>query len=189
MHVFSYLSILFAFTVIMIMGILSWQISKPEVMGSSATNKNSLLDSSLSRLNIPGDNGQEISSIDGGNVILVSQRYNEEFSNEIVGEAKNNGNETVEFVKVTVTLYDDIGSIIGAEDAYTDPSYLEPGMKAPFKVSIRSGSLMDDTEAYRIALSWDNPDGSSGFNIVTGLVSKQTKDGGGEEENEDGDED
>jgi hypothetical protein len=189
MHVLSYSFILFAFTAIMIMGILSWQISKPEVMGSSATNKNSLLASSLPRLNTPADNGQEISPIDGGNVILVSQRYNEEFSNEIVGEAKNNGNETAELVKVTVTLYDDMGSIIGAEDAYTDPSYLEPGMKALFKVSIRSGSLMDDTEAYRIALSWDNPDGSSGFNIVTGLVSKQTKDGGGEEENEDGDED
>ncbi|MFZ0648454.1 MAG: hypothetical protein WAM27_09565 [Nitrososphaeraceae archaeon] len=32
----------------------------------------------------------------GGNVILLSQRYNEEeFSNEIVGEVENNGTEPV----------------------------------------------------------------------------------------------
>jgi hypothetical protein len=73
----------------------------------------------------------------GGNVILLSQRYNEEeFSNEIVGEVENNGTEPVEYVKVAVTFYDDNGNVVGTGNTYADPSDLAPGMKSPFKILI-----------------------------------------------------
>jgi hypothetical protein len=65
------------------------------------------------------------SSANGGNVNLLSQRYNEErFSNEIVGEVENNGTEPVEFVKVAVTFYDSTGNVVGTENTYADPSDL-----------------------------------------------------------------
>jgi hypothetical protein len=95
----------------------------------------------------------------GGNVILLSQRYNEEeFSNEIVGEVENNGTEPVEYVKVAVTFY--------------DGSDLAPGMKSPFKILISNDSVIEVIETYDFTISWDNADGSSGMNTVSGNFSK-----------------
>jgi hypothetical protein len=58
----------------------------------------------------------------GGNVNLLSQRFNEDrYSSEIVGEVENNGTEPVEFVKVAVTFYDSTGNVVGTENTYADP--------------------------------------------------------------------
>jgi hypothetical protein len=104
----------------------------------------------------------------GGNVVLLSQRYNEEqFSNKIVGEVENNGTEQVEYVKVAVTFYDSAGNVVGTENTYADPSDLRPDMKAPFKIYIRSVSVIADTATYGFTISWDNPDGSTGVTTVS----------------------
>jgi hypothetical protein len=109
----------------------------------------------------------------GGNVILLSQRYNEEeFSNEIVGEVENNGTEPVEYVKVAVTFYDGSGNVVGTENTYADPSDLAPGMKSPFKILISNDSVIEVIETYDFTISWDNADGSSGMNTVSGNFSK-----------------
>jgi hypothetical protein len=108
----------------------------------------------------------------GGNVILLSQKYNEEeFSNEIVGEVENNGTEPVEYVRVAVTFYYDNGNIVGTENTYADPSDLAPGMKSPFKILISNDSVIEVIETYEFSISWDNADGSSGMNIVSGNIS------------------
>ena len=108
----------------------------------------------------------------GGNVILLSQKYNEEeFSNEIVGEVENNGTEPVEYVRVAVTFYYDNGNIVGTENTYADPSDLAPGMKSPFKILISSDSVIEVIETYEFSIPWDNADGSSGMNIVSGNIS------------------
>ena len=109
----------------------------------------------------------------GGNVILLSQRYNEEeFSNEIVGEVENNGTEPVEYVKVAVTFYDGSGNVVGTENTYADPSDLVPSMKSPFKILISNVSVIEVIETYDFTISWDNADGSSGMNTVSGNFSK-----------------
>jgi hypothetical protein len=109
----------------------------------------------------------------GGNVILLSQRYNgEEFSNEIVGEVENNGTEPVEYVKVAVTFYDGSGNVVGTENTYADPSDLAPDMKSPFKILISNDSVIEVIETYDFTILWDNADGSSGMNTVSGNFSK-----------------
>jgi hypothetical protein len=108
----------------------------------------------------------------GGNVILLSQRYNEEeFSNEIVGEVENKGTEPVEYVKVAVTFYDGSGNVVGTENTYANPSDLAPGMKSPFKILISNDSVIEVIETSDFTISWDNADGSSGMNIVSGNFS------------------
>jgi plastocyanin len=130
-----------------------------------------------------GERGEERSSTNGGNVILLSQRYNEErYSSEIVGEVENNGTEPVKFVKVTVTFYDSSGDIVGTENTYADPSDLRPDMRAPFKIFLTNDAIIDETATYAFTISWDNPDGSTGVTTVSDQSLEQTSGGGVEDE-------
>ena len=95
-------------------------------------------------------------SLGGGNVILLSQRYDEkEFSNEIVREVENNGTEPVEYVKVAVTLYDGRGNAVGTGNNYAYPSDLAPGMKSPFRIPISNDLVIESTKTYGFIISWD----------------------------------
>ena len=119
----------------------------------------------------------------GGNVNLLSQRFNQErYSSEIVGEVENNGTEPVEFVKVAVTFYDSTGNVVGTENTYADPSDLRPGMKAPFKILLTSDSVIADTATYGFTISWDNLDGSTGVTTVSDQSLGQEGDVGGEDQ-------
>jgi hypothetical protein len=119
----------------------------------------------------------------GGNVNLLSQRFNQErYSSEIVGEVQNNGTEPVEFVKVAVTFYDSTGNVVGTENTYADPSDLRPGMKAPFKILLTSDSVIADTATYGFTISWDNLDGSTGVTTVSDQTLGQEGDEGGEDQ-------
>lgn len=119
-----------------------------------------------------GESEDVNASLGGGNFILMSQRYDEkEFSNEIVGEVENNGAEPVEYVKVAVTFYDGRGNIVGTQNNYAFPSDLAPGMKSPFEIPISNDLVIEDTKTYEFTVSWDNADGSSGVNTVSGEIS------------------
>ena len=87
-------------------------------------------------------------------------------------EVENNGTEPVEYVKVAVTFYDGSGNVVGTENTYADPSDLAPGMKSPFKILISNDSVIEVIETYDFTISWDNADGSSGMNTVSGNFSK-----------------
>ena len=114
-----------------------------------------------------GESEDVNASSGGGNVILLSQRYDEkEFSDEIVGEVENNGSEPVEYVKVAVTFYDGRGNILGTANNYAYPSDLAPGMKSPFRIPISSDLVIESTKTYGFTISWDSADGSSGMNTV-----------------------
>jgi hypothetical protein len=89
----------------------------------------------------------------GGNVILLSQRYDEkEFSNEIVGEVENNRTEPVEYVKVAVTFYDRRGNVLGTVNKYAYTSDLAPGMKSPFRIPV-TNDLIESTKTYGFTIS------------------------------------
>ena len=128
-------------------------------------------------------------SANGGNVILLNQRYIEErASTEIAGEVENNGTESVEYVKVTVTFYDSSDNIVGTQNTYSDPSDLRPGMKTHFEIFLTNTSIIDATETYGFTISWDNLDGSTGVTTVSNQSAGQEDDGGEEgQANEDGD--
>lgn len=59
----------------------------------------------------------------------------------IVGEVINESYEPMRFVKVTATFYDANNSVIGTDFAYTDPSTLQPGQRAPFDMIVLKGSM------------------------------------------------
>jgi hypothetical protein len=89
----------------------------------------------------------------GGNIVLLSQRYDEkEFSNEIVGEVENNGTDPVKYVKVAVTSYDGRGNALGTANNYAYPSDLAPGMKSPFRIPI-SNDFIESTKTYGFTIS------------------------------------
>jgi hypothetical protein len=59
----------------------------------------------------------------------------------IVGEVINESPQLVEFVKITATLFDAAGNVIGTEFAYADPDTLQPGQRAPFDIVVLEGSV------------------------------------------------
>jgi hypothetical protein len=170
---------------------LSSQIFAIEPLSTSITWRPALL-ASISPASFTLGETQTDASSSGGNVNLLSQRFNEdEFSSEIVGEVENNGTEPVKFVKVATTFYDGNGNIVGTENTYADPSDLSPGMKAPFKIFLTRDSVISDTETYGFTISWDNPDGSTGVTTVTDQSAGQSnnvEEGEGGNQEEDGEE-
>ena len=135
-----------------------------------------------------GSSGLFATALNGGNVILLSQRYIEErVSSEVAGEVENNGTESVENVKVTATFYDSKGNIVGTQKTYSDPSDLRPSMKAHFEIFLTNNSIIDATETYGFTISWDNLDGSTGVTTVSDQSVGQEYDRGEEDQaNEDG---
>lgn len=63
----------------------------------------------------------------------------------VVGEIKNIGSGTANYVKVIATFYDETGKVVAAEFAYSNPSDIEPGQKAPFEI------LLSDERAPYVA--------------------------------------
>jgi hypothetical protein len=168
---------------------LSSQIFAIEPVSTSLTSRPALL-ATIAPASFTLGETQTDASSSGGNVNLLSQRFNEdEFSSEIVGEVENNGTEPVKFVKVAITFYDGSGNIVGTENTYADPSDLSPGMKAPFKIFLTSDSVINDTETYGFTISWDNPDGSTGVTTVTDQSAGQSNNAEEGEEGENQEED
>jgi hypothetical protein len=74
---------------------------------------------------------------------------------DIDGEIQNTGTETVDFVQVTATFYDQSNSILGSDYTYTEPSTLEPGQTAPFKVSAGFGDNLPVNDIASVKLHVD----------------------------------
>ena len=58
---------------------------------------------------------------------------------DIDGEIQNNGTVSLDFIRATATFYDATNSILGSDFAYTEPTTLEPGQTAPFKITAGFG--------------------------------------------------
>jgi len=71
---------------------------------------------------------------------------------DIDGEIQNNGTESLDFVRVTATFYDETNSILGSDFTYTEPNTLEPGQTAPFKLSAGFGDNLPVDEIASIRL-------------------------------------
>ena len=71
---------------------------------------------------------------------------------DIDGEIQNTGTETLDFVQVTATFYDQSNSILGSDFTYTEPYTLEPEQTAPFKISAGFGDNLpvDDISSVKL---------------------------------------
>jgi hypothetical protein len=88
---------------------------------------------------------------------ILSQRVStdeilDEPTMDINGEIQNNGTQSIDFVKVTATFYDQSNSILGSDFTYTRPTTLEPGQSAPFKVTAGFGDELPVDEIASIKL-------------------------------------
>jgi hypothetical protein len=75
----------------------------------------------------------------------------------IAGEIRNNGSRDVDFVKVSATLYNVDGAVIGSDFTYTDPSTIPAGSTGPFQFRITDYHVRDvgEIETYKLTVSGD----------------------------------
>lgn len=92
-----------------------------------------------------------------GKVEVKSQTKKSDTYNTVVGEVVNNTEESVSYVDVTVTYYDEKGVVVATGFTYagnTADTPLAPGATAPFEVT----SFPDDTikvSTYKLDVTWN----------------------------------
>ncbi len=69
----------------------------------------------------------------------------------IFGEAQNISNENLEYIKLSVVLYDSSGKEIGSDRTYLSTDILRPGEKAPFSFWPRP--VLKDYESYGVMVT------------------------------------
>lgn len=75
----------------------------------------------------------------------------------IAGEIYNNGSRDVDFVKVSATLYNAAGTVIGSDLTYTNPSTIPAGDTSPFQFRITDFNVRDvgEIDTYKLTVSGD----------------------------------
>ncbi len=71
----------------------------------------------------------------------------------IVGEVRNDWTKPLRFVRVTATLYDKQGDVVGADSTYTDPSTISPNSKAPFKITVIDTEVVKRVDHYGLTIA------------------------------------
>jgi hypothetical protein len=82
--------------------------------------------------------------------------------NDIIGQVKNIGSDTIEFVKIGVSVYDKNGDIVGTDSTYAESSTLEPNQKSSFDIS-SSKDNFEGMASYELSLSWQTPEGGDEY--------------------------
>jgi hypothetical protein len=92
------------------------------------------------------------------NVVLLSQKLKKGSGdyNDIIGQVKNVGTDTVEFVKIGLTVYDKNGDVVGTDSTYS--TALQPNQKSSFDI-ISTKDNFDAMASYELSLQWRDSDG------------------------------
>jgi len=101
---------------------------------------------------------------DNAYIVLTSQKLKKESYGyrDLVGQVKNIGNGTADFVKISMNFYDKSGDLLTTENVFADPYTLKPSQKAPFSNMIAKDDIKG-MDYYEIGLQWNNPDGTKGY--------------------------
>lgn len=97
-------------------------------------------------------------------VVLLSQRLvwgNDDY-NDIVGQVRNIGSDSVELVRIGLTVYDKNGDIVGTGSSYAEATTLEPNQKSSFDIHSNKDNF-DDMESYVLSLQWKTSDGTKQY--------------------------
>ena len=82
------------------------------------------------------------------------------------GQVINQGNQPANYVKVSASFYDVNNQLVGVENAYTQPSNLQPGESAPFEIAVSRPSLPQIASVSFDIQSKEYSSVSSGQNIA-----------------------
>jgi hypothetical protein len=104
---------------------------------------------------------------DGSNaaeIALLSQKLKKSSFGyrPLVGQVKNIGNDTAQFVQIVVTTYDKNGDVIGTANGFATATSLKPNQKSAFQLSSQNQNFKG-MDHYEISLQWRNPDFSEGY--------------------------
>jgi len=93
-------------------------------------------------------------------VVMLSQKLKKGSGdyNDIIGQVKNIGSDTVEFVKIGLTVYDKNGDVVGTDSTYSTATTLEPNQKSSFDI-ITTKDNFDGMASYELSLQWRDSDG------------------------------
>lgn len=97
------------------------------------------------------------SSSIGSEIVLLSQKLKKESfgGRNVVGQVKNIGPETADYVMVHLTVYNKDGEVIGTDETYAEPSTLKAGQKSTFEIFGDSDNFKG-MDHYALSLDWLN---------------------------------
>lgn len=87
-------------------------------------------------------------------VVMLSQKLKKGGGyNDIIGQVKNLGSDTVEFVKIGLTVYDKNGDVVGTDSTYAAATTLKPNQKSSFDI-FSSKDNFQGMKSYELSLQW-----------------------------------
>jgi hypothetical protein len=97
-------------------------------------------------------------------VVLLSHRMKKGSGdyNDIIGQVKNIGSDTVEFVKIGLTVYDNNGDVVGTDSTYADSATLKPNQKSSFDI-ISTKDNFSGMKNYELSLQWRDSNGEDQY--------------------------
>ena len=119
-----------------------------------------LINSIKINLEAEGAPAEEKDTARAEDLVLLSQKLKkgEGDFNNVIGQVKNIGSDTLEFIKIGLTVYDKNGDIVGTDSTYAESSTLGPNQKSSFDI-FSSKANFEGMESYELSLSWQTSDG------------------------------
>jgi hypothetical protein len=89
-------------------------------------------------------------------IVLLSQKMKtSSYTKNIIGQVKNIGNSSAEYIEIGATAYNKNGEIIGTGSGYTNADTLKPGQKSTFEVSLWKDDFKG-MKSYELSLEWQD---------------------------------
>jgi hypothetical protein len=101
---------------------------------------------------------------DAVDVVLLSHKLKRGSGgyNDVIGQVKNIGSDTVEFVKIGLTVYDKNGDVVGTDSSYADSATLKPNQKSSFDI-ISTKNNFNGMKNYELSLQWRDANGEDQY--------------------------
>ena len=92
-------------------------------------------------------------------IVLLSQKLKKSSFGyrHLVGQVKNIGTDTAQFVKIVINTYDKNGDLIGTDFTFATSTTLKSNQKSSFDLASDTQNFKG-SEYYEISLQWNNPD-------------------------------
>jgi hypothetical protein len=89
--------------------------------------------------------------------ILSSSSFKDDLGYyHVVGELKNNSTtDSMNYVKVVSTFYDNTGKVVGTDFAYTNVDVLRPAEKSSFEIILNDAQQSQEVSNYKLSVSGD----------------------------------
>jgi hypothetical protein len=89
--------------------------------------------------------------------ILSSSSFTDDLGDyHVVGEVKNNSpRDSMNYVKIVSTFYDNTGKVVGTDFTYTNVDVLRPAEKSSFEIILNDAVQSQEVDSYKLSASGD----------------------------------